>query len=157
MAVGGGGEKHGERGCSLQDSQEVGREEWRKQEQDQQCTFSFSPFIWSGSPAHTIPLPTLRVMFPSVDCLWNHSYRQPRDISNLLDQCLSVFLLPWLFHTVPHFLVTLTIKLSSLLLHHWKSETIRNHNVKICVFRRMVFGNPCERLLWYLPDVLDAS
>ena len=27
MAVGGGGEKHGERGCSLQDSQEVGREE----------------------------------------------------------------------------------------------------------------------------------
>ena len=52
----------------------------------------------------------------------------------LLGLWLSSFLVLWPFNTVPHVVVTPTIKLFSLLLHNCNFATVMNNNANICVF-----------------------
>jgi hypothetical protein len=46
------------------------------------------------------------------------------------------------FSTVPHVVVTSTIKFFLFLLHNCNFSSVMNHNVNLCFL--MVLGNPCE-------------
>jgi hypothetical protein len=63
-----------------------------------------------------------------------------------LEQWLSTFLMLSPFHTVPHVVVTPTIKLSSLLLLNCNFATVMNHNIKYLRFL-MVLGDSCEKVI----------
>ena len=51
-----------------------------------------------------------------------------------LEQWFPTFLMLQLFNTVPHVVLTPTIKIFSLLLYYCNFSTVVNHNVNICIF-----------------------